>query len=258
MSGVVGIDIGSADSIVASVGRGMVDIVRNEVSERVTPSVVAFTQRNRLLGDAAVSLIKSNFANTCRFPKLLLGKHLTDSDIEDERFFQLCSLKEAHDGTAGYGVSYLDQERVFSATEITAMLLTKLKETTENFTGQAPKDAVIACPSYFTDVQRKALLDAAEIAGVTSGAPQWRAPPAAAPVDWSLPCGPPPPPEEALPPVGIASASITRRVRPSKQFPLAAAEEEEDGLAAAADTSRCVSCSASIAAAAELALEYRT
>ena len=144
----------------------MVDIVRNEVSERVTPSVVAFTQRNRLLGDAAVSLIKSNFANTCRFPKLLLGKHLTDSDIEDERFFQLCSLKEAHDGTAGYGVSYLDQERVFSATEITAMLLTKLKETTENFTGQAPKDAVIACPSYFTDVQRKALLDAAEIAGV--------------------------------------------------------------------------------------------
>ena len=166
MSGVVGIDIGSADSIVASVGRGMVDIVRNEVSERVTPSVVGFTHRNRLLGEAANSLIKSNYANTCRFPKLLLGKKLDDSDIDDERFFQLCRLDTAKDGSVGYAVNYMDQERVFSATEITAMLLTKLKETTLNFTGMAPKDAVIACPSYFTDIQRRALLDAAEIAGI--------------------------------------------------------------------------------------------
>jgi heat shock protein 4 len=166
MSGVVGIDIGSADSIVASVGRGMVDIVRNEVSERVTPSVVGFTHRNRLLGEAAISLIKSNFANTCRFPKLLLGKKLSDADMDDERFFQLCSLDNAKDGSVGYSVNYMNEERVFSATEITAMLLTKLKDTTLNFTGSAPKDAVIACPSYFTDIQRRALLDAAEIAGI--------------------------------------------------------------------------------------------
>lgn len=167
MSGVVGIDIGSADSIVAIVGKGMVDIVRNEVSERVTPSVVGFTHRNRLLGESAVSLIKSNYANTCRFPKLLIGKKLSDPDMEDEKFFQLCELKEAHDGSVGYAVSYMDQERVFSATEITAMLLTKLKDTTESFTGHPAKDAVIACPSYFTDIQRRALLDAAEIAGIT-------------------------------------------------------------------------------------------
>ena len=166
MSGVVGIDIGSADSLVASVGRGMVDIVRNEVSERVTPSVVGFTHRNRLLGEAAISLIKSNYANTCRFPKLLLGKKLSDADMDEERFFQLCRLDTAKDGSVGYAVNYMDQERVFSATEITAMLLTKLKDTTLNFTGQAPKDAVIACPSYFTDIQRRALLDAAEIAGI--------------------------------------------------------------------------------------------
>jgi heat shock protein 4 len=166
MSGVVGIDIGSADSIVASVGRGLVDIVRNEVSERVTPSVVAFTHRNRLLGEAAISLIKSNYANTCRFPKLLLGKQLEDADMEVEKFFQLCNLDTAKDGKVGYAVNYMDQDRVFSATEITAMLLTKLKDTTLNFTGSAPKDAVIACPSYFTDVQRRALLDAAEIAGI--------------------------------------------------------------------------------------------
>jgi heat shock protein 4 len=166
MSGVVGIDIGSADSIVASVGRGMVDIVRNEVSERVTPSVVGFTHRNRLLGEAAISLIKSNYANTCRFPKLMLGKKLADPDMDQEKFFQLCQLADSSDGSVGYCVNYMDQERVFSATEITSMLLTKLKETTENFTGQAPRDAVIACPSYFTDIQRRALLDAAEIAGI--------------------------------------------------------------------------------------------
>ena len=166
MSGVVGIDIGSADSIVASVGRGMVDIVRNEVSERTTPSVVAFTHRNRLLGDAAMSMIKSNYSNTCRFPKLLLGKHLSDSDMADETFFQLCPLKEAQDGTVGYSVNYMDKDCVFSAAEITSMLLTKLRDTTENFTGAVPRDAVIACPSYFTDIQRKCLLDAAEIAGI--------------------------------------------------------------------------------------------
>ena len=166
MSGVVGIDIGSADSIVASVGRGMVDIVRNEVSERVTPSVVGFTHRNRLLGEAAISLIKSNYANTCRFPKLLLGKKLSDPDMEEEKFFQLCRLDTAKDGSVGYSVNYMNEERTFSATEITAMLLTKLKDTTLNFTGAAPKDAVIACPSYFTDIQRRALLDAAEIAGI--------------------------------------------------------------------------------------------
>ena len=166
MSGVVGIDIGSADSIVASVGRGMVDIVRNEVSERVTPSVVGFTQRNRLLGEAAISLIKSNYSNTCRFPKLLLGKKLEDKDMSDELFFQLCKMGTAKDGSVGYSVEYLGEERVFSATEITSMLLTKLKDTTLNFTGAAPKEAVIACPSYFTDIQRRALLDAAEIAGI--------------------------------------------------------------------------------------------
>ena len=166
MSGVVGIDIGSADSIVATVGRGLVDIVRNEVSERVTPSVVGFTHRNRLLGEAAISLIKSNYANTCRFPKLMLGKKLSDADMDDEKFFQLCMLDTAKDGSAGYAVNYMDQERVFSPTEITSMLLTKLKDTTLNFTGSAIKDAVIACPSYFTDIQRRALLDAAEIAGI--------------------------------------------------------------------------------------------
>ena len=166
MSGVVGIDIGSADSIVATVGRGLVDIVRNEVSERVTPSLVSFTHRNRLIGEAAMSSIKSNYANTCRFPKLLLGKKLADSDMDDERFFQLCGLDTAKDGSVGYAVNYMDQERVFSATEITGMLLTKLKETTKNFTGSEPKDAVIACPSYFTDIQRRALLDAAELAGI--------------------------------------------------------------------------------------------
>ena len=166
MSGVVGIDIGSADSIVASVGRGMVDIVRNEVSERVTPSVVAFSHRNRLLGEGAIAMIKSNYANTCRFPKLLLGKHLSDSDMSDETFFQLCKLSDSSDGSVGYEVNYMGEDRVFSATEITSMLLTKLRETTENFTGQAPRDAVISCPSYFTDVQRKCLLDACEIANI--------------------------------------------------------------------------------------------
>ncbi|EER03277.1 CG4, putative [Perkinsus marinus ATCC 50983] len=91
MSGVIGIDLGTADAIVASVGKGVVDIVRNEVSERKTPCVVGFTDKNRLIGEAAMTSIKSNYKNTCRNPKQLLGRTSIDQDEEliKEKFFQV-------------------------------------------------------------------------------------------------------------------------------------------------------------------------
>lgn len=84
---VVGIDLGASDSYVAYVGKGIVDIVQNDVSKRATPSIVGFTDRERLLGDAALSLIRSNAKNSCRNFKHLLGRKLQAPDIETEHFW---------------------------------------------------------------------------------------------------------------------------------------------------------------------------
>ena len=165
-STVVGIDLGAADALVAFVGRGHVDIVRNEVSERKTPSVVGFTSDNRLLGESAMSQIKSNGPNTCRFPKLLVGRDLPSVLADDEAFWQLSKLEASPSGEAGYAVDYLGERRVFSATEITSMLFTRLIETTDAFVGARPKDCVVSVPSYFGPAQRQAVLDAAQIAGL--------------------------------------------------------------------------------------------
>ena len=165
-STVIGIDLGAADALVAYVGRGHVDIVRNEVSERKTPSVVGFTSANRLLGEAAMSQIKSNGPNTCRFQKLLVGRSLEAAVADGEAFWQLCKLEKAASGEAGYAVDYLGERRVFSATEVTSMLFTRLIETTDSFVGTRPKDCVISVPSYFGPDQRQAILDAAQIAGL--------------------------------------------------------------------------------------------
>mmetsp|Transcript_136984 Transcript_136984/g.241529 ORF Transcript_136984/g.241529 Transcript_136984/m.241529 type:complete len:848 (-) Transcript_136984:98-2641(-) len=164
---VIGIDIGSAESFVAYVGKGIVDIVQNEVSKRATPSLVGFTDRERLLGDTALSMIRSNAKNSCRNFKHLLGRQVDASDIEEEHFWSTCKLGAADDGFAGYDVSFKGEPRVFSASTVTAMYLTKLKEITEKWCEAKVTDAVISVPSYLSDIQRQAVLDAAKIAGIS-------------------------------------------------------------------------------------------
>eukprot|EP00929_Paragymnodinium_shiwhaense_P013915 TRINITY_DN121762_c0_g1_i1.p1 TRINITY_DN121762_c0_g1~~TRINITY_DN121762_c0_g1_i1.p1 ORF type:complete len:954 (-),score=355.57 TRINITY_DN121762_c0_g1_i1:294-3155(-) len=164
---VIGIDLGASDSYVAFVGKGIVDIVQNEVSKRATPSLVGFLDKERLLGDSALSMIRSNAKNTCRNFKHLLGRDVDAKDVAIENFWSTCKLAKAEDGLAGYDVTYKGQERVFSATEVTAMYLTKLKEITEQWCVAKVADCVIAVPSSFSDVQRQALLDACKIAGLS-------------------------------------------------------------------------------------------
>mmetsp|Transcript_27864 Transcript_27864/g.84105 ORF Transcript_27864/g.84105 Transcript_27864/m.84105 type:complete len:794 (+) Transcript_27864:157-2538(+) len=163
---VIGIDLGSADSYVAYVCKGTIDTVQNEVSQRKTPTLVGFTDRERLLGDTALSQIKSNVKNTCRNFKHLLGQKLNSPGVEQEQFWATCRLEQDADGYAGCSVNYKGEPVVFSATTITAMFLTKLKDITEAWCQGTVADVVIGVPSYFTDFQRKALLDAAEIAGI--------------------------------------------------------------------------------------------
>lgn len=163
---VIGIDFGSSDSYVAYVDKGTVDIVQNEVSQRRTPSLVGFTDRERLLGDTALSQIKSNVKNTCRNFKHMLGQKLDSKLMEPEAFWQTCRLETDADGMAGCGVTYKGESLVFSAVDISAMYFTKLKDITEAWCQGSVADVVIGVPSYFTDFQRTALLDAARIAGL--------------------------------------------------------------------------------------------
>mmetsp|Transcript_41316 Transcript_41316/g.75448 ORF Transcript_41316/g.75448 Transcript_41316/m.75448 type:complete len:856 (-) Transcript_41316:158-2725(-) len=166
-SAVIGIDIGSNESLVAFVGKGVVDIVQNEVSKRSTPSLVGFTDRERLLGDTALSQIRSNAKNTCRNFKHLLGRPVDAPDLQKEHFWSTSKLATGDDTFAGYDVNYKGEPRVFSAPQVTAMFLTKLKEITEKWCQAKVADAVISVPSYVSDVHRQALLDAAKIAGIS-------------------------------------------------------------------------------------------
>lgn len=163
---VVGIDFGSADSYVAYITEGKVDIVQNEVSQRKTPTLVGFTDKERLLGDAALSQIKSNTKNTCRNFKHLLGLKHESVGAQPEKFWATSALGDAPGGSAGFSVNYKGEAKVFSAVEITAMFFTKLKEITEAWCHGEIADAVVAVPAFFSDIHRRALLDAAHIAGL--------------------------------------------------------------------------------------------
>eukprot|EP00930_Biecheleria_cincta_P026257 TRINITY_DN1852_c0_g2_i1.p1 TRINITY_DN1852_c0_g2~~TRINITY_DN1852_c0_g2_i1.p1 ORF type:complete len:752 (-),score=142.79 TRINITY_DN1852_c0_g2_i1:61-2316(-) len=163
---VIGIDLGTADSYVAYVNRGAIDVVQNEVSQRRTPSLVGFTDRERLLGDAALSQIKSNAKNSCRNFKHLLGQRADSPATETERFWSTCPLVATDDSCIGYSVNYKGETTTFSATATTAMFLTKLREITESWCKSEVADVVIGVPSHFTDFHRAALLDACSIANL--------------------------------------------------------------------------------------------
>jgi len=163
---VVGIDLGASESYVAYVGKGLVDMVQNEVSKRATSTMVGFTDRERLLGDVALAMIRSNAKNTCRNFKHLLGRKVDAPDVEPEHFWSTSPLCECEDGHAGYEVTYKGEPRKMSAVECTAMFLSKLREITEKWCEGKVTDCVIAVPSSYSDVQRQAVLDAAEITNI--------------------------------------------------------------------------------------------
>eukprot|EP00929_Paragymnodinium_shiwhaense_P082528 TRINITY_DN4351_c0_g2_i2.p1 TRINITY_DN4351_c0_g2~~TRINITY_DN4351_c0_g2_i2.p1 ORF type:complete len:827 (-),score=312.37 TRINITY_DN4351_c0_g2_i2:517-2997(-) len=165
-SAVIGIDIGASESCVAYVGKGIVDIVQNEVSKRTTASLVGFTSRERLLGDAALAQIKSNLKNTCRNFKHVLGHGLDAKTLEEEHFWSTSTLAAGPGDQTGYAVNYKGEDRVFSAQQVTAMYLTQLRTITEKWCVSKVADCVIGVPSYYSDVHRQALLDAAKIANL--------------------------------------------------------------------------------------------
>ncbi|XP_011256245.1 heat shock 70 kDa protein 4L isoform X2 [Camponotus floridanus] len=163
---VIGIDFGNESCYVAVARAGGIETIANDYSLRSTPSCVAFSGKNRILGVAAKNQMVTNVKNTIHGFKRLLGRKYNDPQVQSDLMFLPYKVTQQADGSSGIHVQYLDEEHIFSPEQITAMLFTKLKDISETALQTAVNDCVISVPSYFTQAERQALLDAARIAGL--------------------------------------------------------------------------------------------
>lgn len=163
---VIGIDFGNESSYIAVPRAGGIETISNDFSLRATPSCVAFSNRNRILGVAAKNQLITNLKNTIFGFKRLLGKQFDDPAIQHELRYAPYPTIRFKDGTIGVKVHYLDEEHTFTIQQITAMFFTKLKETAEAALKCEVNQCVISVPSFFDNAERQALLDAATIAGL--------------------------------------------------------------------------------------------
>ncbi|OTA80345.1 hypothetical protein M434DRAFT_401798 [Hypoxylon sp. CO27-5] len=162
---VVGVDFGTLNTVIAVARNRGVDVITNEVSNRATPSLVGFGPKSRYLGEPAKTQEISNLKNTVSSLKRLAGRTVNDPDIQIEQQYVSAPLVDVG-GQVGAEVTYLGKKERFSATQLIAMFLSKIKQTTQNELKLPVSDLVISVPAWFTDIQRRSLLDAAEIAGL--------------------------------------------------------------------------------------------
>lgn len=163
---VIGIDLGTTYSCVGVYRNGHVEIIANDQGNRITPSWVAFTDTERLIGEAAKNQAALNAERTIFDVKRLIGRKFDDPEVQkDIKFLPYKVVNK--DGKPYIQVKVRDGEvKVFSPEEVSAMILTKMKETAEAYLGKKIKDAVITVPAYFNDAQRQATKDAGIIAGL--------------------------------------------------------------------------------------------
>ncbi|KAK6343539.1 adenyl-nucleotide exchange factor sse1 [Orbilia blumenaviensis] len=162
---VVGVDFGCLNTVIAVARNRGVDVITNEVSNRKTPSLVGFGPKSRYLGEAAKTQEISNLKNTVGSLKRLAGRTYSDPEIEIERQYVTAALVDVN-GQVGAKVNYLGEQHTFTSTALIAMYLTKIKATASAELKLPVSDIVISVPSWFTDSQRRAILDASEVAGL--------------------------------------------------------------------------------------------
>lgn len=162
----IGIDLGTTYSCVGVWMNDRVEIIANDQGNRTTPSYVAFTDSERLIGDAAKNQVALNPENTVFDAKRLIGRRFTDSVVQDDMKHWPFKVVQKEGDKPYIQVRYKSEDKQFSPEEVSAMVLTKMKETAEAFLGKKVKDAVITVPAYFNDSQRQATKDAGTICGM--------------------------------------------------------------------------------------------
>lgn len=165
MTKAVGIDLGTTYSCVAVWQSDRVEVIANDQGNRTTPSYVAFTDTERLIGDAAKNQVAMNPHNTVFDAKRMIGRKFEDAELQSDRKhwpFEVVSKE----GKPNIKVEYKGEEKIFTPEEISSMVLLKMRETAEAYLGGSVKDAVVTVPAYFNDSQRQATKDAGTIAGL--------------------------------------------------------------------------------------------
>jgi len=161
----IGIDLGTTYSCVGVFQHGKVEIIANDQGNRTTPSYVAFTDTERLIGDPAKNQVAINPTNTIFDAKRLIGRKFEDATVQSDMKHWPFEVVDAA-GRPKLQVEYKNETKTFTPEEVSSMVLTKMKETAEAYLGHTVNDAVITVPAYFNDSQRQATKDAGVISGL--------------------------------------------------------------------------------------------
>jgi L1 cell adhesion molecule like protein len=160
-----GIDLGTTYSCVGVWQNDRVEIIANDQGNRTTPSYVAFSDNERLIGDAAKNQVAMNPTNTVFDAKRLIGRKFDDAEVQaDMKHFPFTVFSKG--GKPYVRVEYRGEQKEFSPEEISSMILLKMKETAESYLGTTVNNAVVTVPAYFNDSQRQATKDAGTISGL--------------------------------------------------------------------------------------------
>jgi len=162
----VGIDLGTTYSVVGVWQNGEVVIIPNEMGNRITPSVVAFTETERLVGDGAKNQVADNPSNTIYTIKRLIGRKFSDASVQADKKLLSFNVVSDKEGNPRVQVTYKGEKKTYTPEEVSAMVLQKMKEIAETFLGKTVKNAVVTVPAYFNDAQRQSTKDAGTIAGL--------------------------------------------------------------------------------------------
>ena len=162
MAKVIGIDLGTTNSCVAIMDGAQPKVIENAEGARTTPSVVAFTDSERLVGQPAKRQAVTNPSNTIFAVKRLIGRRTTDAEVKKDEKLVPYAIVDGGNGDAWVEV----RGDKYSPAQISAMILQKMKETAEAYLGEKVEQAVITVPAYFNDAQRQATKDAGKIAGL--------------------------------------------------------------------------------------------